>query len=121
VSDKAKSSCIAIDDCYASTLIETRLGDDGVGYTWTEFSDYFSDVNAAAFYYEAAQVVGKTMAQAQVVELSLSPLHSLFHNHFSPVCTLATASSHFVRPLVFDSSPCIACILTRYFLRLIPW
>ena len=86
MSDKAKSSCIAIDDCYASTLIETRLGDDGVGYTWAEFSDYFTDVNAAAFYWESAKASSitnavKTMDQAQVVGLSLSPLYE--HNNSS--------------------------------------
>ena len=39
-----------------STPIERRLGDDGVGYSWAEFADYYFDVDLAAAIWEAAEV-----------------------------------------------------------------
>jgi hypothetical protein len=39
----------------ARSTIERRLGDDGVGYAWTEFESYF-DVDIAAAIWEAAEV-----------------------------------------------------------------
>ena len=39
-----------------STPIERRLGDDGVGYSWAEFADYYFDVDLAAEIWAAAQV-----------------------------------------------------------------
>ena len=39
-----------------STPIERRLGDDGVGYSWAEFADYYFDVDLAAAIWEAAEL-----------------------------------------------------------------
>ena len=36
--------------------VETRLGDDGVRYTWAQFADYYFDVDLAAEIWAAAQV-----------------------------------------------------------------
>ena len=41
----------------ARSTIERRLGDDGVGYAWTEFVDYYDDVDVAAAIWDTAQVV----------------------------------------------------------------
>ena len=41
----------------ARSTIERRLGDDGVGYAWTEFVDYYDDVDVAAAIWDTAQIV----------------------------------------------------------------
>ena len=41
----------------SSTPIETRLADDGVGYTWAEFEYYYEDATVATEMWAAAQVV----------------------------------------------------------------
>jgi hypothetical protein len=47
----------AAEEAATSTPIETRLGDDGVGYTWEDFVDYYDDAETAVQMWEAAQVV----------------------------------------------------------------
>ena len=48
---------VAMEHAATSTPMETRLGDDGVGYTWAEFESYYFDAKLAAEIWEAAEVV----------------------------------------------------------------
>ena len=47
---------MTVDHATTSTPIETRVADDGVGYTWVEFENFYFDAKLAAAIWEVAVV-----------------------------------------------------------------
>ena len=64
---------MTVEHATSSTPIETRLADDGVGYTWAEFENFYFDAKLAAEIWEAAQVV----APPEPTPESISPRFEL--------------------------------------------
>ena len=64
---------VTVEHAASPTPIETRLADDGVGYTWAEFENFYFDAKLAAEIWEAVQVV----APPEPTPESISPRFEL--------------------------------------------